>query len=135
MSWIYVPELAPGTTTALTLGTLIGKVRDRIGDYISVLAPGSVVYVNGGGNDAKTKFKDCVGYVTENGGTASKADYETIAHGLAGTPTSYSVSPTVADRVAIVWGVNGSVLSLRLLKASDGSSISSAEPVAWRAWL
>lgn len=74
-------------------------------------------------------FRDNIGYVTARGGTASVADGGTIAHGLVGTPTKFSVQATVAGHIATATadGVNLTVA----LKNHDGSSVATPEPVVW----
>ena len=110
------------------------------------------IYVTGGGNRVQIKNNDIgnttypvyvsgityavingnQGYVTENNGTASVANGGTIAHGLAGTPTSYSVTATVAKHIAVVTAVNGTNLTIGL-HDDMGNPITTAENVSWHA--
>lgn len=71
-------------------------------------------------------------HVTRNGGTASKADGGTIAHGLVAAPTKYQVTSTAAGHIVAVTAVDATNLTIAL-KDHDGSAIAGAENVNWMA--
>ena len=70
------------------------------------------------------------GWVNKNGGTSSVAHSDTIAHGLARTPTQYSVTATVAGHIATVTGVDATTLTIGLIDVR-GYPVTSPETVAW----
>ncbi len=80
-----------------------------------------------------SKIYNCQGQVTVNSGVSSKANGNTIAHGLIATPTRYRVSPTVAQRAANVTGVDGTNLTISLFDLATPTAIAAAENVYWEA--
>jgi hypothetical protein len=80
------------------------------------------------------KYDNNRGWVNKNRGTNSVAHGDTIAHGLASTPTRYGVTGTVAGHIATVTGVNATTLTLGLIDV-HGYPVTSPETVAWWAEL
>jgi hypothetical protein len=76
------------------------------------------------------KYDNNRGWANKNGGTNSVAHGDTIAHGLASTPTQYGITGTVAGHIATVTGVNGTTLTIGLTD-SHGYPVTSPETVAW----
>jgi hypothetical protein len=72
------------------------------------------------------------GWVTENGGSASKSNGQTIAHGLSVTPTKVTVTGSVAKRIAGVTAVDATNITIALYD-DTGTAVSVAEPVYWEA--
>lgn len=87
-------------------------------------------YISGSGHIVK----DNIGYVSENGGTASVANGGTINHGLAAAPTQYVATPTVSGHIAMVTAVSATTLTIALLN-HDGTPVAVAENINWRAWV
>ncbi|QDP54159.1 MAG: putative right handed beta helix region protein [Prokaryotic dsDNA virus sp.] len=71
-----------------------------------------------------------IGRRTRNAGTASVADGGIISHFMGVTPTSYTVTPTVANRIVAVSAVTSSNMTIQLSDAS-GTPIAVAETVSW----
>lgn len=69
-------------------------------------------------------------YKDTAGGTASKANGDTVAHGLWRTPTRYSVAATVAGHIAVVTAVDTTNLTIGLTN-HDGTAVTVAENVVW----
>lgn len=68
----------------------------------------------------------------ENFGVASVADGGTITHDLAKTPGYYSISATGAGHIANITAVSSTTLTVAL-KNNDGTAVTTAENVTWRA--
>lgn len=123
---LIAPRLLGSGGTGLSFGA--GAANWRVlGGEINYSAGTPLANAATGGRSVET-----VGYVTVNGGTASVADAGTISHGLATTPTRYSVTPTVAGRVAAVTAVSATTLTIAL-QDNAGAAITVAENVVWRA--
>lgn len=118
-----------GNTTAGTkqrFGVIIGAncnnnlvIGNRFLDNKS-----SAIFDGGTGNT----FTNNKGYVNENGGTsAAISSGGTIAHGLAGTPTMFSATPTsAATDVVVTAGATNLTVTF-----GGGGSVA----FAWRAWM
>ncbi len=79
-------------------------------------------------------FKYNTGFKTENSGTASIVDGGTIAHGLAGTPTSYSVISTNASCYATIPSVSSTDLTVAVKTFAGGScNGTGTNLVSWQA--
>lgn len=74
----------------------------------TLIEGGAIARISNSGT--RTRIKDVYGFVTENSGTQTIANGETVSHGLAGTPTTVVVTARVAvygtPAVAIVVAVS-----------------------------
>ena len=74
--------------------------------------------------------RNVIGYITTNSGVTSVADGGSIGHGLAGTPTAYFFTATVASHIVAITGVSADSMAVSLTDTA-GVAISVAEDVAW----
>jgi len=65
-----------------------------------------------------------------NSGVISKANTNTISHGLITTPTRYGITSTVAGHIASITAVSSTTITVGLTDAA-GTGIAVAENVAW----
>lgn len=98
---------------------VVGNIcRNNLTGQIAVGSPTSTILANN------------AGYRTKNRGTNSVANGGTISHFMDAAPTSYRVTPTVANRVAAVTSVSSSTITVAL-HDNAGAAITVAEPVNW----
>ena len=85
-------------------------------------------------DEAATRFmRDNQGYRTRRGGTVSVANAGEFLHGLAATPTTYSVQATVAGHYAQVASVTSTTMTIRLREIATDVGVDTPEPVIWTA--
>jgi len=87
----------------------------------------------GGFRDTSNVILGNKGLVFNNAGVASVADGDTIAHGLDYTPDWAVVTASGAGHTANVTAKDGTYITIELLNVSDGTSVTTAEDVYWRA--
>jgi len=75
---------------------------------------------------------DLQGYTTENSGSASVADGDTIAHGLDETPTFVNLTASVDGHIAVATNVDATSITVGLVDDA-GSAVGTAETVYWEA--
>lgn len=85
----------------------------------------------GGGVNPHGRVWDNPGYVTKKSGATSIADGATINHGLAVTPTTVLVTPSVAAEGASVTAIGGSSFTVALKKFAGGAG--TTQTVYWQA--
>lgn len=86
-------------------------------------------YVPAGGSTAK----DCTGFVTDKKGSDTKADGQTINHGLSGTPDNIHVTGSVASEMISVTAKGATTFTVAI-KKDDGTAGTSQE-IYWEASL
>jgi len=92
-------------------------------------------------NGVNTKYKDNIGYVTENSGTASGlADGSYIVHGLAGTPTTVTLtclnSTYDGENVLVYWdkvNTNSTHIAINIYWANGTAITDPVIAVSWNA--
>jgi len=75
---------------------------------------------------------DLQGYTTENSGSASVADGDTIAHGLDETPSYVNLTASVDGHIAVATAVDATSITVGLVDDA-GSAVGTAETVYWEA--
>jgi len=128
--------------------SVTGGDKIRISDFKSPgghiyydvnLSGGTNVSLRGGQftsvyNTVGAEINDVTGYVTAKSGVASVSNGGTIAHGLAGIPTTYNVTTTVPGYIAVVTGVDGTNLTIGLHRPGSSGGIEGVTTPASVSW-
>lgn len=122
--------------------TYIADSKQRYGLWIKTGADNNLIhdeiFQTGGitanlyDEGSNNSIKECLGHITENSGSASVSNEDTIAHGLASTPTYINLTTSNADHIASVTSVDGTDITIGL-QDHDGSAVGIAETVYWEA--
>jgi hypothetical protein len=114
-------------------GTMSACIREAVGANGNVItdnpvANATTLIVKVG---ATTLVRDNPGYVTEQYGATSVADGGTITHGLATTPTSVIVTPSLASTVLGVTALGATTFTVAVKNDSGGAG--TTQTVYWNA--
>ena len=82
--------------------------------------------------DSTIDILNNIGYTTENSGSATVSNGDTIAHGLASTPTYINLTTSNANHIASATSIDGTNITIGL-KDNAGNLITDDETVYWEA--
>lgn len=119
-------ECVQSQVTGATLASAVSIVED---------AATSIVYRDNNITNAPaspsalSKYRDNIGYVTNNSGATGISDGGTIAHGLSVTPTSALATATIAGEFASVTALGATTITVAI-KKHDGTA-GTAQSISW----
>jgi hypothetical protein len=113
-------------------GIQLSGTLDRINIQGNISRQNTVGQINIGTNPTSSIVEANTGYRTRNFNTVLSSNGAAITHSLELTPTSYRVTPTVANRIAAITAVSSTSMTLSLTDLA-GTPITTSEFVNWEA--